>query len=131
MKKDWLLNSGLLHRCVQIADSPGNEWWTLESSLMNLITKKIPTNDNTINSEGLKTLVDAHLRAPRHQQAPARFLALLHTWQELRELWTKEIEMKLTSLEAGIGRLREAGDRVAKLEDEATKQRKELEVNIY
>lgn len=75
-------------------------------------------------------MIGAHLQAPRHQRAPARFLALVHTWRHLRDTWSKEVEEKLRSLEAGIGKLREAGEQVAKLEDEVSRQRQELEVRI-
>ncbi|KAF7991046.1 hypothetical protein HCN44_000861 [Aphidius gifuensis] len=124
LKKDWLVTSGLVEQCCFVADSPGNEWWTMESSLTNLAMKIIDTQSI---SPGLKTLVDVHLRISRSQQSPARFLALLQTWQELKNKWSQDIHEKLESLEAGISRLSEAGDRVAKLENEAKKQRKELE----
>lgn len=79
---------------------------------------------------GAKIMIGAHLQAPHHQRAPARFLALVHTWRHLRDTWSKDVEEKLQSLEAGIGKLREAGEQVAKLEDEVSKQRQELEVRI-
>lgn len=131
LKKDWVLSSGLLEQCIVVAEAPGCEWWTLESSLTNLAIKIIgKSSDSDEISPGLKTLVEVHTRASRHQQSPARFLALLHKWQELRANWSRDIHQKLESLEAGISRLSEAGDRVAKLENEATKQRKELEVKL-
>ena len=77
---------------------------------------------------GVKEVVQAQLSAPSQQQAPARFLALLHKWKEMREQWLEDILVKLKNLQAGIDRLREAGDRVAKLEEDANKQRHELEV---
>lgn len=127
VKKDWLTRSGLLRHCILVAEAPGNEWWSLESSLKDLCIRLIEDSPQEA-SPGLDTLVNAHIRAPRQQQAPARFLALLSTWTMLRNQWGKDVENKLSSLEAGIGRLREAGERVAKLEDEASKQRQELEV---
>lgn len=77
-----------------------------------------------------KVIIEAHLQTPRYQRAPARFLALVHTWRHLRDTWSKEIEEKLRSLEAGISKLREAGEQVAKLEDEVSRQRQELEVRV-
>jgi len=77
-----------------------------------------------------KVIIGAHLQAPHYQRAPARFLALIHTWKQLRDTWSEEVEGKLQSLEAGIGKLREAGEQIAKLEDEVSKQRQELEVRI-
>lgn len=77
-----------------------------------------------------KVLIGAHLQAPRYQRAPARFLALMHTWRHLRGIWSKEVEEKLRSLEAGISKLREAGEQIAKLEDDVSRQRQELEVRI-
>lgn len=109
----------LLRHCVLVGYGPGREWWTKEKSLLDW---------NSEEESGVKELVGAHLQAPRHQQAPARFLALFNIWRDIRERWMKEIEEKLQNLEAGISRLREAGERVAKLEEEADKQRKELEV---
>ena len=75
-------------------------------------------------------MVKAHLDASRQQQAPARFFALLHTWKHLHVTWNEEVEQKLNSLDAGVGKLKEAGAQVAKLEDEVSKQRQELEVYV-
>ncbi|XP_043268031.1 cytoplasmic dynein 2 heavy chain 1 [Venturia canescens] len=127
VKKDWLIRSGLLRHCILVAEAPGNEWWSSESSLKDLCIR-LAEDSSQEASPGLETLVSAHLRAPRQQQAPARFLALLSTWKVLRNQWGEEVDKKLSSLEAGIGKLREAGEHVAKLEDEASKQRQELEV---
>lgn len=77
-----------------------------------------------------KVIIGAHLQAPRYQRTPARFLALVHTWRHLRDTWSKEVEEKLRSFEAGISKLREAGEQVAKLEDEVSRQRQELEVRV-
>ncbi|XP_051159645.1 cytoplasmic dynein 2 heavy chain 1 [Leptopilina boulardi] len=122
----WLSRSSLLKQCIVVGYGPGREWWTLEKSLMELASQQTDVEIEN-DSSGVKELVKAHLQVSRHQQAPARFLALLNVWSQLREKWTKEIEEKLQSLEAGISRLREAGERVAKLEEEADKQRQELE----
>lgn len=129
--KEWLSRSGLLRHCVLVAEGPGREWWLLDSTLRDFSRLHTESAEETSTDEvspGLTTLVDAHLRAPWQQQAPARFLALLNTFTVLRDQWSEEVEKKLSSLEAGISSLREAGERVAKLEDEATKQRQELEI---
>jgi hypothetical protein len=89
---------------------------------------KDPASDAAEEFSGLKEIVAAHLSAPPKQQVPSRFLALVRKWKELRETWLRETLDKLDSLRAGIDRLKEAGQRVAKLEEEATKQRQELEV---
>lgn len=127
MNAPWLSRSSLLKHCIIVGCGPGREWWTLEKSLIDLADQQTE-EDAENSSSGVKDLVQAHLQAPRHQQAPARFLALLNVWVQLRGKWSKEIEEKLQTLEAGISRLREAGERVAKLEEEADKQRQELEV---
>ena len=131
-KNEWLTRSGLLCHCILVAEGPETEWWSLESALKDLAVRltesSLENSSEGSGSAGLATLVEAHLRAPRKQQAPARFLALLSTWSELKTQWTEEVEKKLSSLSAGIGRLREAGDSVAELENDATKQRQELEV---
>ena len=126
MNASWLSRSSLLRHCVFVGQGPGREWWTLEESLTEVAVHHSGVEKE--ESSGVKDVVKAHLEAPRQQQAPARFLASLNVWTQLHEKWMKEIEEKLESLEAGISRLREAGDRVAKLEEEADKQRQELEV---
>ncbi|KAK0158915.1 hypothetical protein PV328_009853 [Microctonus aethiopoides] len=132
IKKEWMIKSRLLNHCTQISDLSNVEWWTSESSLIDLAIRKIPglandVNDTDLMSSGLKALVESHQRAPSKQQSPARFIALLNIWHELRDQWERDIEMKLESLQAGIGKLKDAGDRVAELENEALKQRKEFE----
>lgn len=130
LKESWLSGSNLLHHCIQTTgQSLNSEWWLMESSLIELATPyKDPTKDPTDESSGVVEVVQAHVNAPMQQQAPARFLALLNKWKELRESWINDISAKLKNLEAGIERLKEAGDRVAKLEEDASKQRRELEV---
>ena len=125
----WLSHSRLLKHCIIIGQGPGREWWTLEGPLTELAIhyRGVETAAEE-ESSGVNEVVKAHLEAPRQQQAPAKFLALLNSWKQLYEKWMNEIEEKLQSLEAGISRLREAGDRVAKLEEEADKQRQELEI---
>lgn len=80
--------------------------------------------------QSAKVIIGAHLQAPRNQRTPARFLALVHIWRHLRDTWSKEVEGKLGSFEAGISKLREAGEQIAKLEDEVSRQRQELEVRV-
>lgn len=129
-----LLRLGLLRHCAQLGSAPGpNEWWSRESSLIRLAVQEGTLRLNEFEEElpaGARVIIAAHLQAPRHQRAPARFLALIHTWKHLHDTWSKEIEKKLQSLEAGIGKLREAGDQVAKLEDKVFRQRQELEVRV-
>ncbi|XP_023289902.1 cytoplasmic dynein 2 heavy chain 1 [Orussus abietinus] len=115
--------SGLGKSCILVGPGPGSEWWSSEGPLTELALQK----SGLRGTEAVKMAVNSHLRAPRRQRAPARFLALLRVWLDLRDKWTEEIESELASLEAGIGRLREAGDRVSKLEEEASRQRQELE----
>lgn len=101
----------------------------MEGPLIELATlHRDSSKDVDEELSGVKDVVQAQLSAPAQQQAPARFLALLHKWRELREAWLVDILAKLKDLQAGIDRLQEAGDRVAKLEEDATKQRHELEV---
>ncbi|XP_076387639.1 dynein cytoplasmic heavy chain beethoven [Megachile rotundata] len=128
MRSSWLPRSGLLRSCVLIGPGINNEWWTWESSLIDLACRQNGVDPEEANEQaGIKVMVKAHLQAPRQQQAPARFFALLHTWKHLHVSWSEEVEQKLNSLEAGIGKLKEAGEQVAKLEDEVSKQRQELE----
>ncbi|XP_063978818.1 cytoplasmic dynein 2 heavy chain 1 [Diachasmimorpha longicaudata] len=127
VKKEWLMQSGLLQHCILVATTPGSEWWTVEASLMEVGARVDKSIGGGEQSAGMRTLVEAHLRSPKGQQSPGRFLALLNTWRQLKDEWSHDVGKKLESLEAGIGRLREAGERVAKLEEEASKQRKELE----
>lgn len=125
----WLSRSSLLRHCIFVGQGPGKEWWSLEGSLTELaIYHSGVENAAQEKSSGVKDVVNAHLQAPHQQQAPARFLASLNIWTNLCEKWMMEIKEKLQSLEAGISRLKEAGDRVTKLEEEAGKQREELEV---
>lgn len=132
LRSPWLSHSGLLRHCALIGPGVGSEWWSWEGALT-----EIAYEQNGIEAEGpeetlpgIKEVVKAHLEAPRQQQAPARFFALLHTWKHLHTTWSEEVEQKLNSLEAGVGKLKEAGEQVAKLEDEVSKQRQELEVYI-
>ncbi|XP_029051229.2 cytoplasmic dynein 2 heavy chain 1 [Osmia bicornis bicornis] len=129
MRSSWLSRSGLLKHCALIGPGLGNEWWTREASLIELACNQneMDIEDTEEKLAGIKVMVKAHLQAPRQQQAPARFFALLHTWKHLHVSWSEEVERKLSNLEAGIGKLKEAGEQVAKLEDEVSKQRQELE----
>lgn len=130
LRSPWLSRSGLLRYCPLIGPGLGSEWWTSEGSLTELACHQngLDVEDFEETMPGVKVMVKAHLQAPRQQQAPARFFALLYTWKHLHVTWNEEVEQKLNSLEAGIGRLKEAGEQVAKLEDEVSKQRQELEV---
>lgn len=128
-----LLHLDLLRHCALLGSGPGpGEWWSWESSLIKLAIQEgtLQLDELEELSAGAKVMIGAHLQAPRRQRAPARFLALVHTWKHLRDMWSKEVEGKLQSLEAGIGKLREAGEQVAKLEDDVSTQRQELEVCI-
>ncbi|KZC10148.1 Cytoplasmic dynein 2 heavy chain 1 [Dufourea novaeangliae] len=129
IKSTWLTRSGLLKHCGLIGPGIGSEWWSVEGSLTELAYQQngVEMEDSGEQLPGVKVMVKAHLQAPRQQQAPARFFALLYTWRHLHVTWTEDVEQKLRSLEAGIGRLEEAGEQVAKLEDEVSKQRQELE----
>lgn len=126
-----LLRLDLLRYCALLGSGPGaGEWWSWEDSLIKLAIQEGTLELNEVKelSTGAKTMIEAHLGTPNRQRAPARFLALIHTWKHLRDNWYKEIKEKLQSLEAGIGKLREAGEQVAKLEDEVSRQRQQLEV---
>ncbi|XP_018402903.1 PREDICTED: cytoplasmic dynein 2 heavy chain 1 [Cyphomyrmex costatus] len=127
-----LLRLGLLRHCALLGSGPGgpDEWWSRESSLIKLAIQEgtLQLDELEELSNCAKVIIGAHLQAPRYQRVPARFLALVHTWRYLRDTWSKEVEEKLRSLEAGISKLKEAGDQVAKLEDEVSRQRQELEV---
>lgn len=130
IKSSWLTRSGLLKHCGLIGPGLGCEWWSSEGTLAELACQQ-DGGEAEASEEllpGIKVMVRAHLEAPRQQQAPARFFALLHTWKHLHVTWGEDVERKLSSLEAGIGKLKEAGGQVAKLEDEVSKQRRELEV---
>lgn len=135
IESSWFLRLGLLRYCALLG-SGSSEWWSRESSLLDLAAQEgctlQPHEDEEIPA-GAKIILEAHLQAPRCQKAPARFLALIHTWKYLRDTWSKEVGEKLQCLEAGIGKLGEAGEQVAKLEDEVSRQRQELEVcdNIF
>lgn len=127
----YLLHLGLVRYCALLGSGSGSgEWWSRESSLIKLAIQEgtLHLNEHEELPAGARAIIEAHLRAPRHQRAPARFLALMHTWRHLRDTWSKDVEKKLHSLEAGIGKLREAGEQIAKLEDEVSRQRQELEV---
>ncbi|CAK9809936.1 Cytoplasmic dynein 2 heavy chain 1 [Anthophora quadrimaculata] len=128
-RSPWLSRSGLFRHCVLVGPGLGGEWWCWEASLTKVACKQngFEIEDLEEIPAGVKTMVKAHLEAPRQQQAPARFFALLHTWKHLHQAWSEEVEQKLHSLEAGVGKLKEAGEQVAKLEDEVSKQRLELE----
>ncbi|KAL6266424.1 hypothetical protein P5V15_003274 [Pogonomyrmex californicus] len=127
-----LIRLGFLRHCALLGSGPGSpsEWWSRESSLIKLAIQEGTLQLDEVEElpQGAKVIIGAHLQAPRPQRAPARFLALIHTWKYLHDTWGKEVEEKLRSLEAGIGKLREAGEQVAKLEDEVSRQRQELEV---
>ena len=127
---DLMLYSNLLHHCIQTTgQNVGNEWWLTEIPLTELASQyKDNSKDYDEESCGIKEIVQAHLNTSSNQQAPARFTALLQKWKTLRENWLSEIIAKLKHLQAGIDRLKEAGDRVSKLEEDANKQRHELEV---
>lgn len=129
-----LLRLGLLRHCALLGSGPGGpgEWWSRESSLIKLAIQEGTLQLDELEElpQGAKVIIGAHLQTPRYQRAPARFLALIHTWRHLHDTWSKDVEEKLRSLEAGIGKLREAGEQVAKLEDEVSKQRQELEVRV-
>lgn len=130
MKSPWLSRSGLLRHCALIGPGIDGEWWSREGPLIEIacLQNDLDVEDFEETLPGIKVLVKSHLEAPRQQHAPARFFALLHTWKHLHLTWCEEIEQKLKSLEAGVGKLKEAGEQVAKLEDEVSKQRLELEV---
>ncbi|XP_047369553.1 cytoplasmic dynein 2 heavy chain 1 isoform X1 [Vespa velutina] len=130
IKSTLLSRSGLFRYCAIIGPSIGSEWWSYEAPLTELA---IEYNSNVseasvLSSVDTQVIIKAHIQAPKQQQAPARFLALLCTSQYLHEIWNEEVESKLNSLGTGISRLREAGEHVAKLEDEVSKQRQELEI---
>ncbi|XP_076748967.1 dynein cytoplasmic heavy chain beethoven [Xylocopa sonorina] len=130
LRSSWLSRSGLLGHCALIGPSRGSEWWSWEGSLIEIACQQTDHEVEDTPEEtlaGIKAMARSHLEAPRQQQAPARFFALLHTWRHLRATWSEELERQLSSLEAGVGKLKEAGEQVAKLEDEVSKQRLELE----
>ncbi|KAJ8675957.1 hypothetical protein QAD02_011743, partial [Eretmocerus hayati] len=122
--------SNLRHHCIQTTGQClGNEWWVSESSLTELANLyRDSSRDPDDDLSGVSQVVQAHLNAPNSQQAPARYLALLAKWKDLRDTWLREIEGKLNNLKAGIDRLKEAGERVAKLEEDATEHRRQLEI---
>jgi len=133
INSSYLLHLGLLRYCALLGSGPGaGEWWSRESSLIKLAIQEgtLQLNEFEELPASAKVIIGAHLQAPLYQRAPARFLALIHTWKQLRDVWSEEVEGKLQSLEAGIGKLREAGEQIAKLEDEVSRQRQELEVHI-
>lgn len=132
LRSPWLSRSGLHRHCVSIGPGLGSEWWCWEGPLTEIACQQngLDIEDSEETLAGIKELVKAHLQAPRQQRAPARFFALLHTWKHLHVTWSEEVEQKLNSLEAGVGKLKEAGEQVAKLEDEVSKQRQELEVYV-
>ncbi|KOX76673.1 Cytoplasmic dynein 2 heavy chain 1 [Melipona quadrifasciata] len=128
-RSPWLSRSGLLRHCALIGPGVGSEWWCREGALTEIACQQtgLDAEGHEETPAGVKEMVKAHLDAPRQQQAPARFFALLHTWKHLHAIWNEEVEQKLNSLDAGVGKLKEAGAQVAKLEDEVSKQRQELE----
>ncbi|XP_043684796.1 cytoplasmic dynein 2 heavy chain 1 [Vespula pensylvanica] len=130
MNSRLLSCSGLFRYSAIIGPCIGNEWWSYEAPLTELAIQynSHGSEASEISSPDTQVMIKAHLQAPKQQHAPARFLALLCTSQHLREIWSEEVESKLNSLGAGISRLREAGEHVAKLEDEVSKQRQQLEV---
>ncbi|KAL2743989.1 cytoplasmic dynein 2 heavy chain 1 [Vespula maculifrons] len=130
MNSKLLSRSGLFRYSAIIGPCIGNEWWSYEAPLTELAIQynSHGSEASEISSPDTQVMIKAHLQAPKQQHAPARFLALLCTSQYLREIWSEEVESKLNSLGAGISRLREAGEHVAKLEDEVSKQRQQLEV---
>lgn len=132
LRSPWLSRSGLHRHCVTIGPGLGSEWWSWEGPLTEIACQQngLDIEDSEETLAGIKELVKAHLQAPRQQRAPARFFALLYTWKHLHVTWSEEVEQKLNSLEAGVGKLKEAGEQVAKLEDEVSKQRQELEVYV-
>ncbi|XP_066585667.1 cytoplasmic dynein 2 heavy chain 1 [Prorops nasuta] len=124
----WLFNSGLSRYCVIIGPGSGSEWWLTEEGLTEASGQiSNATNQQESPVSGLKVMLETHLKAPRDEQAPARFLALLDTQRDLVQVWGQQLENKLSNLKAGIDRLKEAGDQVARLEEQANKQRQELE----
>lgn len=133
MNSKLLSRSGLFRYSAIIGPCIGNEWWSYEAPLTELAIQynSHGSEASEISSPDTQVMIKAHLQAPKQQHAPARFLALLCTSQHLREIWSEEVESKLNSLGAGISRLREAGEHVAKLEDEVSKQRQQLEVLIF
>lgn len=125
---DWIKRSGVLRHCVILG---GDRWWTSKAALTELAVRRFVNDDNDRQDQDEETevVVSAHLSAAEsEQQTPAGFMALLSSYDTLRRQWTEDLEQQLVSLEAGIGRLREAGEHVAKLQEEASKQREELEV---
>lgn len=125
-----MLKTGLIRHCAHITgQNKGSEWWKSERLLMQMATmseKSLEKLDPEMS--GLKELVSVHLMAPSQQQSPSKFLALLDKWKYLRQKWLEEIDSKLKTLRAGIDRLKEAGDHVSSLEEDANRQRQQLEV---
>lgn len=130
IEKPWLTYSNLIKHSIVIGPISGNEWWGREEYLTNLALQVMAENPQE-PSPGVQTIVQNHLQVSACQRAPAIFFALLQTWKLLRDTWRYEIEKKMLELEAGIGKLREAEEQVATLEDQASKQRKELEVKYF
>ncbi|XP_011502016.1 PREDICTED: cytoplasmic dynein 2 heavy chain 1 [Ceratosolen solmsi marchali] len=130
LKSKWLSETNIPRHCVQTTGQClCSDWWLIEEHLTELASLyKDSSSDIKEEFSGSNEVVQAHLTAPEQQQVPARFLALLHKWKELRETCLRDILEKLKNLQAGIDRLKEAGDQIAKLEEDATKQRHELEV---
>uniref|UniRef100_A0ABD2XKY5 Dynein heavy chain, cytoplasmic n=1 Tax=Trichogramma kaykai TaxID=54128 RepID=A0ABD2XKY5_9HYME len=147
LRGDLLQRSNLLRCCAETqGQSQGRDWWLTESYLRELVKLYQKRSQSTTNkdddiadddiddeqkddgSSGSKELIECQLGAASRQQAPARFCALLRKWRELREAWSRQTAAKLRHLRAGIDRLKEAGERVAKLEEDASKHRHELEL---
>ncbi|XP_046488904.1 cytoplasmic dynein 2 heavy chain 1 [Neodiprion pinetum] len=124
-REEWILRSGVLRQCVLLG---GDRWWTSKTVLTELAVRRCADGDEKQDSD-VGIVVAAHLAvADPAQQTPASFLALLHSYETLKTQWMQNVEQEIASLEAGIGRLTEAGERVAKLQAEASKQREELEI---
>lgn len=131
IETSWLLHLNLLRHCALLGFGPDSgQWWSWENSLIKLAVQEGTLHLDELEelSTSAKMMIVTHLQAPRRQNAPARFLALVHTWKHFRDIWSKDIEKEMQSLEAGIRKLSEAGEQVAKLEDEVSRQRQELEV---
>lgn len=112
----------------------GSEWWFTKETLTKLAHSSVvyPEGENQEEEEeeqeAIEEMVTAHLGAPKDLLVPARFLALLDKWNELRDSWITDVTDKMRIFQAGIDKLEEAAQRVSKLEEDATKQRQELEV---
>lgn len=95
------------------------------------LLQNVSKEDDSVDKKLVRCLVRAHLGAPEAHRVPARFFSLLQTWRDIRQSWTEEMEGKMKSLEAGITTLKEAGQRVSQLEEDAIKQQEELQVSSF